>query len=69
MHFQTILPNSTLGYMFMYILMGTFFLNSLNAGQSFMLLLSVEFFSKLTFSKNYFRNNITVSNGLNPDQG
>ena len=26
------------------------------------------FFSKLTFSKNYFRNTIRVSNSLDPDQ-
>ena len=36
-------------------------------------LLSVEFFQKLTYSENYFRNNIyktvhRLSNGLNPNQ-
>ena len=30
--------------------------------------MSGDFFSKLTFSKNYFRNTIRVSNSLNPDQ-
>ena len=33
------------------------------------LLLSADFFSKSTFSKNYFRNTIRVSNSLDPDQG
>ena len=33
-----------------------------------LLMSSAVFFSKLTFSKNYFRNNIRVSNGLDPDQ-
>ena len=33
-----------------------------------MLLLFADFFSKLTFSKNYFRSTIRVSNGLDPDQ-
>ena len=28
----------------------------------------LTFFSKLTFSKNFFRNTIRVSNGLDPDQ-
>ena len=32
-----------------------------------LLLLSADFFSKLTFSKNSFRNIICVSKGLNPD--
>ena len=32
------------------------------------LLLSADFFSKLTFSKNSFRNPIRVSNGLDQDQ-
>ena len=31
-------------------------------------LLSADFFSKSTFSKNYFKNNIRVSNSLDPDQ-
>ena len=29
---------------------------------------SADFFSKSTFSKNYFKNNIRVSNSLDPDQ-
>ena len=33
-----------------------------------LLLWSVYFFSKLTFSKNPFSNTIRVSNGLDPDQ-
>ena len=33
-----------------------------------LLLSSADFLSKLTFSKNSFRNIIRVSNGLNPDQ-
>ena len=33
-----------------------------------LLLLSADFFSKLTFAKNSFRNTIRVSNGLDPDQ-
>ena len=33
-----------------------------------LLLLSADFFSKLTFSENSFRNSIRVSNGLDPDQ-
>ena len=33
-----------------------------------MLLLSADFFSKLTFSKNYFCNSIWVSNNLDLDQ-
>ena len=33
-----------------------------------MLLLSADFFSKLTFSKNSFSNTIRASNGLDPDQ-
>ena len=33
-----------------------------------LLLLSADFFLKLTFSKNSFRNTIRVSNGLDPDQ-
>ena len=33
-----------------------------------LLLLSADFFSKLTFSKNNFRNTIRVSNSLDPDQ-
>ena len=32
------------------------------------LLSSVDFFSKLTFSKNSFRNTIRVANALDPDQ-
>ena len=35
---------------------------------SFFLSSAVVFFSKLTFSKNAFKNNTRVSNGLNPDQ-
>ena len=34
----------------------------------FMLLLSSADFSKLSFSKSYFKNTNTVSNGLEPDQ-
>ena len=38
-------------------------------GNFFMLLLlSADFFSKLTFSKQSFRNTIRVSNCLDPDQ-
>ena len=33
-----------------------------------LLLLSADFFSKLTFSKNSFRNTIRVSNSRDPDQ-
>ena len=33
-----------------------------------LLLLSTDFFLKLTFSKHSFRNTIRVSNGLDPDQ-
>ena len=33
-----------------------------------LLLSSADFFSKLHFSKNSFRNTIRVSNGLDPDQ-
>ena len=33
-----------------------------------LLLSSADFFSKLTFSQNSFRNTIRVSNGLDPDQ-
>ena len=33
-----------------------------------MLLSSADFFSKFTFSKNYFKNTISVSNGLDPNQ-
>ena len=33
-----------------------------------LLLLSTNFFPKLTFSKNSFRNTFRVSNGLDPDQ-
>ena len=33
-----------------------------------LLLSSADFFSKLTFSKNSFRNTIGVSNDLDPDQ-
>ena len=33
-----------------------------------LLLSSADFFSKLTFSKNSFRNTIRVSNGLDPDK-
>ena len=33
-----------------------------------LLLSSTDFVSKLTFSKNYFRNTNRVSNGLDPDQ-
>ena len=46
-------------------------LNTLNAGYFFMLLvLTADFFSKLTFSKKSFRNTIRlrVSNSLGPDQ-
>ena len=32
-----------------------------------LLLLSVDFFSKFTFSKEYFMNTSRVSNGLDPD--
>ena len=32
------------------------------------LLLPADFFSKLTYSKKYFRNDIRVSNALDPDQ-
>ena len=32
------------------------------------LLSSADFFSKLTFSKSYFRNTLRVSNGLDSDQ-
>ena len=43
--------------------------NSLHAGYlSMLLLLSADFFSKLTFSNIYFRNTIKVSNGSDPDQ-
>ena len=41
----------------------------LGSGYFFMLLLlSADFFSKLTFSKNPFRNTSRVSNGFDPDQ-
>ena len=43
-------------------------IHSLHAGYFFMLLLSSADFSKLTFSKNSFRNTIKVSKGLDPDQ-
>ena len=33
-----------------------------------LLLSSADFFSKLTFAKNSFRNTIRLSNGLDPDQ-
>ena len=33
-----------------------------------LLMSSADFFSKLTVSKNSFRNTIRVSNGLDPDQ-
>ena len=42
--------------------------NSLHAGEFFMLLLSSAVFSKLTFSKNSFRNTTRVSTSLDPDQ-
>ena len=42
--------------------------NSLPAGQFLMLLLSADFFSKSLFSKSSFRNTISMSNGLDPDQ-
>ena len=35
---------------------------------NFSCLLTCAFFSKLTFSKNSFRNTIRMSNGLYPDQ-
>ena len=39
-------------------------------GKNFLkLLLSFADFSKLTFSKSYFKNTIRVSNSLDPDQG
>ena len=44
-------------------------MNSLNAGLQFEYFLpSADFFSKLTFSKNYLRNTIQVSNSLDLDQ-
>ena len=33
-----------------------------------LLMPSADYFSKLTFSKNYFRNIVRVSNSLDPDQ-
>ena len=33
-----------------------------------LLVASADFFQKFTFSKNYFRNSIIVSNRLDPDQ-
>ena len=44
-------------------------LNSLPPGKFFpAVLLSADFFSKSTFSKNSFRNMIRESNSLDPDQ-
>ena len=43
-------------------------INSLHAGQFFMIICFVLIFSKSTFSKKYFRNTIRVSNNLDPDQ-
>ena len=40
--------------------------NSLHTGYFFILLLSADFFSKLTFWKNSFRNTIRMSNSLDP---
>ena len=36
--------------------------------KNYFFLLSVDFFFKLSFSKNYCRNTIRVSNSLDPDQ-
>ena len=46
-----------------------FAISSLHAENFFMLLVVVcRFFSKLTFSKNSFRNTIRVSDSLDPDR-
>ena len=42
-------------------------INSLHAGKIDIFLLSSDFFSKSTFSKNSFTNTIRVSNSLDPD--
>ena len=44
------------------------YINSMHAGEFFMLMLLPVDLSKITFSKSYFRNTIRATNGLDPDR-